>query len=519
MKRLLALLLVLTLVFSMVACKKDDSESTTDPTETTAPAGPPREGVYSRESYSVSDEVAKAATREIVAKMGDATLSNGALQVYYWMQVYTFLQQYGAYAQYYMNLTTPLDKQNVSAGITFQQSFLAEAIAEWETYQSLCLMAEKENVPMAPSMQEQLDTLRDTMTESAKKNGYDSADEMIKREMGAGCDFDSYYEYTRVYFLSYSYYNHVAQQCNFSQEEIDKYFEEHKEDFEKSGIIQAADYAFNVRHVLIEVAQTKTDADWENCRVQAQNLMDAWVAGGASEESFASMAKMHSTDGGSNANGGLYKNLDSNTNFVKPFKDWYLAEGRQVGDYGLVKTDYGYHIMYLSDIQDVSDVHSVRHILIVPEGGKTDDKGNTTYSEEEWNACMTKAQAMLDQWLAGEATEDSFAALADEHSQDPGSEGGLYEGVDEDTNFVTAFKDWYMDPVRQVGDYGLVKSEYGYHIMYYAGSELSWIFYTRQTMISETCNKAMEDARKAFPSEVDYSKISLGVVSLVEDKK
>ena len=92
MKRLLALLLVLTLVFSMVACKKDDSESTTDPTETTAPAGPPREGVYSRESYSVSDEVAKAATREIVAKMGDATLSNGALQVYYWMQVYTFLQ-------------------------------------------------------------------------------------------------------------------------------------------------------------------------------------------------------------------------------------------------------------------------------------------------------------------------------------------------------------------------------------------------------------------------------------------
>ena len=175
--------------------------------------------------------------------------------------------------------------------------------------------------------------------------------------------------------------------------------------------------------------------------------------------------------------------------------------------------------MYLSDIQDVSDVHSVRHILIVPEGGKTDDKGNTTYSEEEWNACMTKAQAMLDQWLAGEATEDSFAALADEHSQDPGSEGGLYEGVDEDTNFVTAFKDWYMDPVRQVGDYGLVKSEYGYHIMYYAGSELSWIFYTRQTMISETCNKAMEDARKAFPSEVDYSKISLGVVSLVEEKK
>ena len=524
MKRILALLLVLTLVLSAAACKQNESgeDPTQVPTESTAdpsaPTAPPREGVYSRDSYSVADDVAKAAAREVVAKMGDYNLTNGVLQIYYWMQVYTFLQQYGSYAQYYMDFSKPLDQQNVSTGVTFQHSFLAEAIAEWETYQALALMAQKENVPMAPSMQEQLDSLHDSMNESAKTNGYDSVDAMIAREMGAGCDFDSYYEYTRVYFLSYSYYNHVAQQCSFSQEEIDKYFDEHKEDLEKSGITKAADYEYAVRHVLIEVADGKTDADWENCRVQAQNLLDQWLAGGGSEESFASLAKMHSTDTGSNANGGLYEGLDSETNFVTPFKEWYLAEERQVGDYGLVKTDYGYHLMYLSGMEDVSDVHSVRHILIAPEGGDVDEQGNITYSEEEWNACMTKAQDLLDQWLAGEATEESFAALADEHSADSGSEGGLYQGVDEDTNFVTSFKDWYMDPAREVGNYGLVKSEYGYHIMYYVGSELSWIFNTRQTMVSEVCSQAMVDAREAYPSEVDYSKISLGVVSLVEDE-
>lgn len=40
-----------------------------------------------------------------------------------------------------------------------------------------------------------------------------------------------------------------------------------------------------------------------------------------------------------------------------------------------------------------------------------------------------KAQDILDEWKAGDATEDSFAALANEYSQDPGSNttGGLNE--------------------------------------------------------------------------------------------
>ena len=41
---------------------------------------------------------------------------------------------------------------------------------------------------------------------------------------------------------------------------------------------------------------------------------------------------------------------------VKPFQDWSLDESRQTGDTGIVKTDYGYHIMYFVGLGDAKSV-------------------------------------------------------------------------------------------------------------------------------------------------------------------
>jgi parvulin-like peptidyl-prolyl isomerase len=37
---------------------------------------------------------------------------------------------------------------------------------------------------------------------------------------------------------------------------------------------------------------------------------------------------------------------------VEEFEDWCFADGRQVGDTGIVKTTYGYHLIYFSSIGD-----------------------------------------------------------------------------------------------------------------------------------------------------------------------
>ena len=77
-----------------------------------------------------------------------------------------------------------------------------------------------------------------------------------------------------------------------------------------------------------------------------------------------------------------------------------------------------------------------------------------------------KANELLASW---DGTEDGFAALAKEHSQDGSAEtGGLYENVPKG-QMVASFQDWCYADGRKSGDTGIVQSQYGYHIMYFVG--------------------------------------------------
>ena len=152
----------------------------------------------------------------------------------------------------------------------------------------------------------------------------------------------------------------------------------------------------------------------------------------------------------------------------------------------------------------------VRHILVYPEGADGTNIATEEFSDEAWDAAKEQAQAILDEFLAGDQSEDSFAALANEHSADPGSNqnGGLYEGVTEG-EMVAAFNDWCFDPERQVGDTGLVKTNYGYHVMYYSGSTLLWKQYVRSDYVTEKTNALADEVAAQCPLTVQYGDILL----------
>ena len=78
-------------------------------------------------------------------------------------------------------------------------------------------------------------------------------------------------------------------------------------------------------------------------------------------------------------------------------------------------------------------------------------------------------QAILDEWKNGDANEDTFAALAAEHSTDTASaqNGGLITDILPGQT-VVEFNDWCFSE-RQVGDTEVIESEFGFHIMYFAG--------------------------------------------------
>ena len=157
----------------------------------------------------------------------------------------------------------------------------------------------------------------------------------------------------------------------------------------------------------------------------------------------------------------------------------------------------------------------VRHILVQVKGGFSDTSGNMTHTDEEWAECEAAAQAILDAWLAGDKTEESFAALANEKSEDPGSNttGGLYENVYVG-QMVEPFETWCFDESRQYGDYGLVKTSYGYHVMFYVGSEPMWKSYAESGWINDKTSAFLEDVVAAYPMEVEYENIFLSELTL-----
>ncbi len=164
--------------------------------------------------------------------------------------------------------------------------------------------------------------------------------------------------------------------------------------------------------------------------------------------------------------------------------------------------------------KETGNIVDVRHILIMPQGGTTDASGSRTYSDEEWEACRQEAQALYDQWLNGDATEEAFAQLAVEHSADgSAANGGLITDITQG-RMVQSFNDWCFDPAREYGDHGLIKSEYGYHIMFFVGGQEIWYRYAESDILTDAVNKVVEDAIAAFPMKVKYRDIVLSYVNL-----
>ena len=158
----------------------------------------------------------------------------------------------------------------------------------------------------------------------------------------------------------------------------------------------------------------------------------------------------------------------------------------------------------------------VRHILVLPEGATVETIYTQTFPEEAWAVGEKNANDILNQWLAGEQTEDNFAALANEFSADPGSNtnGGLYTEVYVG-QMVEEFEAWCFDETRQVGDYGIVRTSLGFHIMYFSGSRPIWVSYAESDLMGERGMEMINGTTAKYEMVVDFGKISLGYVNMM----
>ena len=149
----------------------------------------------------------------------------------------------------------------------------------------------------------------------------------------------------------------------------------------------------DVRHILFKVDTTGLDSKAEDYQAkleelkagkkqEAENALQAWKDGDATEASFAALANELSDDTGSNTNGGLYKQVYKGQ-MVSEFNDWCFDESRKAGDTGIVanaatgSSYIGYHVMYFVGTDDPYWMVQVRKAMM-----------NKAYSE--WSANLVK---------------------------------------------------------------------------------------------------------------------------------
>ncbi|MGE4276029.1 MAG: peptidylprolyl isomerase [Lawsonibacter sp.] len=110
-----------------------------------------------------------------------------------------------------------------------------------------------------------------------------------------------------------------------------------------------------VRHILVaadtdEGADAPTDEQYASAKTKAEDLLNQWKSGAATEDSFAQLAQENSADTGSATDGGLITNIYSGSGYVADFTNWATDDARKPGDTGIVQntasTIKGWHIMY-----------------------------------------------------------------------------------------------------------------------------------------------------------------------------
>ena len=93
------------------------------------------------------------------------------------------------------------------------------------------------------------------------------------------------------------------------------------------------------------------------------------------------------------------------------------------------------------------------------------------------------------------------------------TEGGLYVDISKDV-MVDEFEEWCLDENRKYGDHALIKTVYGYHLMFYVDGEDGWDRYCREGALAQKGTEFLEEVITTTEINVDYTKLVLTNIDL-----
>ena len=426
--------------------------------------------------------------------IGEEKVSNADLNYYYIDAINEFYNYYGAYASFFgLDLTIPLNEQviNEETGETWADDFLNSAKANAQATYALAAEAKANGHTLSAEEQASVNNQLATVQVYASIYGYPNADDFLKAQYGMGASLKGYQKYLEMNALANSYYSAYYNGLTYDKDAIAAGDDENPAEFSAFSYNY---YYLNVNSFLTggttdeEGKVTYSDEEKANAVTAAEEAAKSIVSGeiASVEDLDAAIAALEVNANSETKPKSTACENYAYANVTQAAKEWITDSARVAGDITYIANTTtttaedgtettivnGYYVVYFRGANDNAfPLVNVRHILIGFEGGTYDSTtGATVYSEDEKMVAKVKAEELLAQWQSGKADEASFILLAQEHSTDPGSKenGGLYENI-YPGQMVPTFDAWCFEEGRQPGDYAIVETDFGYHIMFFSG--------------------------------------------------
>ena len=435
----------------------------------------------------------------VALTIGDHEISAAELNYYYIdsinAQYNNWYNSYGQYMSAYMGMMgldiySPLDQQmyNAETSMTWADYFLElavnEAVSVYAVYDAAVAaghqMTEDDTFSVEAAMQ--------SMQTAATNANYPTLEGYLKAFYGNGATEESFRNYLSVVALASSYETKEYNDLTYSDETIQKYSDEHYIDFTSFtySTFQVNNTAF------LEQVCTKAEGETDHKHSKEEEAAALKAAEEAANALLEAAPITHiafdkaiknldaykdSTTASATENiAQLYTSI-SNTDIA----DWLADNERKPGDMTIItnsttstnedgtttENPYAYTVVLFIERNDNNvKMVNIRHIL----RAFSDDANATEFTDAQKAAALDAIETLQEDWLANGGTEEAFIARVSENTADAGSvsNGGLYSDV-YPGQMVPAFNNWCFAEGRKTGDYGIVESEYGYHLIYFVG--------------------------------------------------
>ena len=422
---------------------------------------------------------------------------------------------YGAY--FSLDTSLPMDQQKVSdfdamlLGITLEegkemtwhQFFLDQTKKTLIQQTALLKAAEKAGFQFSDEMQEELDSTMEQLATYAKQSGVSSAS-YLKSVYGTNMTEAIFEKQLKNAILTSYFQQDYIDHLEYSDDDIQKYYNENSKKFD----------TVSYEHISFSgIPETKKDADGNTIAATDEEKAAALAAAKADAE--AALARYQAGELlekiAKDYEKGTYVSQDQGVYSSNALQEWLFEDGRVAGDKTVVENgSYFYVVGFRSRSLDEYQTVNVRHILRKVDDSKLDTKAEDYAAQRQAliDAAKAEAEDLLKQWEAGAKTAESFAELAKEKTDDPGSKetGGLYEQIYKG-EMMEEFNDWIFEEGRQMGDTGLVfvdEEDYytGYHVMYFDSfSDPYWKLLAKSYMLEEDYNSWMDSMLKGLTAE------------------